>query len=104
MHSDVGAELQRLLQEWRGEGVVDYDARAGRSRRGTDRRQVGDVEQRVRWRLEPEHVGDGRTFGPALVVGGETLYLPAPSLLTVRRDARDPLVTIVAQHQVSAGR
>ena len=51
---DVGAELQRLLQVRRGEGVVDDDQRAGRVRRLGHRADVDDVQHRVRRRLEPD--------------------------------------------------
>ena len=54
VHDDVGAELERLLEVRRREGVVDDEQRAGGVRgigRGPD---VDDVEQRVRRRLDPD--------------------------------------------------
>ena len=57
VHDDVGAELERSLQQRRREGVVhdrEHAALAGRRQQG---RQVGDLEQRVGRRLEPEQVG-----------------------------------------------
>ena len=54
---DVRAVLERSLAQRRGERRVDHDTRAGRSGARRDRRQVGDVQRRVRRRLDPHHVG-----------------------------------------------
>ena len=53
----VGAVLQRLLEERRGEGVVDDAAPTavvGHAREGAD---VGDRQQRVRRGLDPDQLG-----------------------------------------------
>ena len=47
VHDDVGAELERLLQQRGGEGVVDDHVRAGLVGRLDDRLDVGDLERRV---------------------------------------------------------
>ena len=57
VHDDVGAELERALEQGRGEGVVDHAEHAALAGGGQQRRQVGDLEQRVGRRLEPEQVG-----------------------------------------------
>ena len=48
VEDDVGAELERLLEVRRGEGVVDDEERADRVRRVGGGADVDDVQQRVR--------------------------------------------------------
>ena len=69
VHDDVGAELERPLQQRRRERVVHRQQRA--AARGPPRpaRQVGDLEQRVRRRLEPEQVGAVQRGGDGVGVG-----------------------------------
>ena len=75
MEHDVGAELERPLEGGRGERVVDDDERrrlAGLRRavangRGR-RRDIGDLEQRIRRRLEPDEAGSGGQALPQRVV------------------------------------
>ena len=47
VHNDVGAQLQRALEQRRRERVVDDDPRARPAWRRADRGEVSDVEQRV---------------------------------------------------------
>ena len=68
---DVGAELERPLEGGRREGVVDDDQRRrlARLRRAVAdgrgrRRDVGDLEQRVRRRLEPDEARRARSGPP----------------------------------------
>ncbi len=56
MHDDVGAERERPLQHRRQERVVDDAARADRVRGLRDVADVGDAQQRVRWRLDPDDI------------------------------------------------
>ena len=63
---EVGAERQRLLQQRRGERVVDDHARPGLARRGADGGDVGGLEQRVGGRLQPQQVGLERALRPTL--------------------------------------
>ena len=56
VQDEVGAEVERRLEDRRGEGVVDEDQGAGRVRRRDAGRQVGDLEQRVRRGLQPQQV------------------------------------------------
>jgi hypothetical protein len=60
MHHEVGAEWDRLLKRRGEEGVVDDDecsvgVRA--VRRGGDGADVGDAEERIARRLDPEELG-----------------------------------------------
>ena len=63
VHHDVGAERDRLLQVGRGEGVVDDEQRTRLVGDGRDRLDVGDAEQRVGGRLDPDHPGLGPDGG-----------------------------------------
>ena len=54
---DVGAEVERLLEQRRGEGVVADGEHAALAGGGEEGRQVGDLEGRVGRGLEPEQVG-----------------------------------------------
>ena len=49
--------LERTLQQRSRQCVVDHAQHAPLAREGAQARQVGEPEQRVRRRLEPEHVG-----------------------------------------------
>ena len=53
VHHDVGAELERPLQERRGERVVDDDARAALVRDRAHAQDVDDRERGVGGRLDP---------------------------------------------------
>ena len=57
VHDDVGAELERPLQERRGERVVDDDARAALVRDRADAEDVDDGERGVGGRLDPHQRG-----------------------------------------------
>jgi len=56
VHDHVRAECQRLLQEWRREGVVDADDRPGVAAGGAQSGKVGNVKQRIGGGLQPEQV------------------------------------------------
>jgi hypothetical protein len=102
---DVGAERERLLQQRRGERVVHDHARARLAGGGADRGDVGDVQQRVRRRLEPQHVGLERLGGPARQVRrGQPLDLPGVVARARLGDPGDALVAVVGDHEVRAGR
>src|SRR5665647_580133 len=72
MHHDVGAEGQRLLEVGRGERVVDCQNGPGLVRDRRERRDVGNTEQWVGGRLDPDDLG-----------------LTGPDRSTHRRDVRD---------------
>ncbi len=57
VHDDVRAEFERALEDRRGERVVDRDPGAAGPSEGDRSPQVGDLEQRIRRRLEIEQVG-----------------------------------------------
>ncbi len=76
---DVGAERERLLVQGRGDGVVDGADRTGLARGGADGGEVGDFEQRVGGRLQPEQIGAGCVPEPGGGVGGgEAVEGPSP--------------------------
>ena len=95
---DVGAELERLLQVRRGEGVVDHDHRAGCVRRLGHGPDVDDVQHRVGRRLEPEdpralvHV-PGRVR--VQLLGRHPLELVALRLVDLREHPVDAAVDVV---------
>src|SRR3546814_6146134 len=51
---DVGAEFEWPLQQRRREDVVDHDLGAGRMRQRRHRRQIDDLQSRVRRRFPEE--------------------------------------------------
>ena len=55
MHDDVEAVLQRPLHLGAGEGVVGDGEDAALARRRRRRREVGQPQQRVGRRLDPDH-------------------------------------------------
>ena len=57
VNDDVGAKVERALQQRRSERVVDHAQDVPLAREGAQVRKVGDPEQRVRRRFEPQHVG-----------------------------------------------
>ena len=57
VHDDVGAVLERALEQRGREGVVDDREDPALAGRREQRGQVGDLEQGVGRRLEPEQVG-----------------------------------------------
>ena len=54
MHHEVGAVRERPYEDGRGKRRVDHEDRPGRMRRTRQRRQVGDVHERVGQRLDVE--------------------------------------------------
>ena len=65
VHDQVGAELKRPLDQRRRERAVDHHQRVRLAARGADGGQVGDRQQRVRRRLQPQQVGVGGELEPA---------------------------------------
>ena len=57
MHDDVGAERQRLLQRGGGERVVDHHEGSGIPPELRQSGDVGDAQQRVARRLDPQDAG-----------------------------------------------
>ena len=55
MHNDVETEGQRSLHVGRGEGVVGHARNASFARQCRHRRQVGQLEQRIRRAFDPDH-------------------------------------------------
>ncbi len=56
VEDDVGSERERALERRRRERVVHEDERAGLARDGDGGREIGDLHQRVRRRLEPDEL------------------------------------------------
>ncbi len=105
VHHDVRAEFQRLLQVWRGEGVVHDQLRArvaGNLRQGGD---VTDVEQRIGGRLDPDQLGVRLDRRPHCVHighwGGGVLDSPAGKHLVHQPERA--AVGVVRNDQVVAG-
>jgi hypothetical protein len=104
VHDYVRAECQRLLQQWRREGVVDADDCPGVAAGGAQGGKVGDVEQRVGGGLQPEQVRagdgglDGGGVGQVNAVDG-----PAPLLLAVGQELADPEVAVGRGNDAGAG-
>ena len=70
VQDDVRAELERTLAQRRRERRIDHRERAALAGAGGDRRDVRDDDQRVRDRLDPDHVGAlGRREDGGGVVG-----------------------------------
>ena len=59
VHDDVEAQFERTLHERAGEGVVGHRDQAVLARDLRQRGQVGQLEQRVARRLDPQHLGLG---------------------------------------------
>ena len=84
VHRDVCAKGDRLLQQWCGEGVVDRDQSADVPRRRAQSRQIGDVQQRVGRRFQPDEIrAPGRGYGDGGVGNVDQLDVPASLPLTV---------------------
>ena len=105
MDDEVGAELERLLQVGRGEGVVDREQRAGLVgclRRGGD---VDHAEQGVRGRLDPDEadvvveiVGKARVE----LLGRDVAEAVALGLVDLGGHAVDAAVDVPDQHDAVA--
>jgi hypothetical protein len=102
VHDDVGSEGEGLLDPRCGEGVVDDHDRSAVVRESSHRRDVDDVEERVRRRLDPDHPGLGSEdrfeFRQIRGVDGE----PGPTV----DDGCKPVgaaVGVGRHHQVVAG-
>ena len=66
---EVGAELERALQQRRREGRVDGEPGAALVGCGGERREVGDPDQRVVRRFGPDQVGVADRLDRRLGVG-----------------------------------
>ena len=107
VHDDVGAERQRLLQVRRRERVVDDHQRARLVPEGRERGDVGDLHERVRRRLDPQHRG-GR--GPLQcradlveVAHVDDDELDAPRHVQPAHQAVGAAVHVVAHHDTATG-
>ena len=56
MHDDVGIERKGLLQDRRQERVVDHGQRSDRMRRFDHMTDIGDAQQRIRRRFDPDQL------------------------------------------------
>jgi hypothetical protein len=102
---DVGADLERVLEVRRREGVVDDDDRAGRVGRVGDRAQIEDVQHRVRRRLEPDEPRALVHVGRRVVVevdGRHVLERVALRLVHLRGHPVDAAVDVRDEHAAVA--
>jgi hypothetical protein len=105
VEDDVRAEVERLLEIRRGEGVVDGHERAGRMGRLGGAADVDDVQQRVRRRLDPDEAGVvAEVRGEALVelLGRDVGELVALRLVDLRGHPVDAAVDVGDQHDALA--
>src|SRR5580700_6726131 len=79
MDHQIGPELERLLEVWRGEGVIDGQFRPALVGDSSNRRDIEDLQERVGWRLNPHELGfwcndllEGRGSGIVRVARGES--------------------------------
>ena len=105
VHDHVRAEGQGLLQQWRGEGVVDADDGPGAAAGVAQGGKIGHLEQRIGGRLQPEQV---RAVHGGLDAGGvgqvNAVDGPASLLLAVGEKLADPEVTVRRGDDAAAGR
>src|SRR5205814_10200151 len=82
VQDDVGAQRQRLLEVGAGEGVVHHQQRATVVGELGQRGDVGDVEQRVGRRLDPDDPGVVPRHRPGAVDVGQVRHVEpqAPAL------------------------
>ena len=105
VHGHVRAECQGLLQQWRGEGVVDPDDGPGAAAGGAQGGKVGHLEQRIGGGLQPEQ---DRAVDGSLDAAGvgqvDAVDGPASLLLAVGEKLADPEVTVRRGDDAAAGR
>ena len=105
VHHQVGAELQRPLQQGSGEGVVHDDQRAAFAAEPAQRGQVGDVHQRIGRRLQPQQVRGPRGLLRRRRVGDvDGRHLPPPDERAVGQQGAHPGVGIGRHDDVRADR
>ena len=76
--------------------------RSGAAGRRADRREVGDLEQRVGRRLDPQEVGLHGPLVPERVACRQALDSPPVSARAGFGDSRDTLIAVVHQDQMGA--
>ena len=90
VNDDVGPEAERTLQQRGRERVVDHAQDAPLAREAAQAGEVGDAEQRVRRRFEPEHVGSVTCGDHRLGVGDvDPPHLRPAELLQVAQAVPD---------------
>ena len=94
-HRGVGAEVERALAERRRERVVDGEPAALRVDRVGDGRDVGDVERRVRGRLDPRERRARARGHDRVGVGGDEPHLDPARRQPVAGDAAHPRVAVL---------
>ena len=103
VHGDVRAQGDRLLQERRGEGVIDGHHRTAGSRRGAESGHVGDIEQRVGRGFQPEQIRVTGCSRDASRVGYvDQLDVPAPVLLAVGQQGLNAGIAVRGRHYPGA--
>ena len=63
---NIGAQFQRLLQQWRGEDIVNHDDRAGGMSQFGNCRQVHQFQHRIGRRFQQHEIGRTRQRLPPL--------------------------------------
>ena len=105
VHDHVRAECQGLLQQGRGEGVVNTDDGPGAAAGGAQGGKIGHLEQRIGGGLQPEQ---GRAVDGGLDAAGvgqvNAVDGPAPLLLAVGEQLADPEVAVRRGDDAAAGR
>ncbi len=90
VNDDVRPEAERTLQQRGRQCVVDHAQDAPLARERAQTREVGEPEQRVRRRFEPEHVGPVTCGDHRLGVGDvDQAHLRAAQLLQAEQAAPD---------------
>ena len=97
MNHDVGAQIERLLQVWRDEGVVDDHDGAVLVRDLGDGVHVVDLQQRVRERLEIDRLRRG-----LLAVSADRMLQLAQVLCVHRVADEPPTVEMLVEQRVGA--
>src|SRR5436190_13301117 len=101
---DVRAEVEWLLEEWRGEGVVDEEQCIGTVRDLSRRTEVGDAHQRIGRRLDEDHPrGRGHRIGDALRIARVDVAETKPEVLQQPVEQPEaPAVHVLAADHVIA--
>jgi hypothetical protein len=96
---DVGAEVQRSLQDRRREGVVHHGHDTVPLGRGAGRREVADLQGRVRGALQPQQRRTvARLVDEVGVVRGDEADLAPAARLPVGEARGDPRVGVGGRH------
>jgi hypothetical protein len=105
VHDDIGSEGERTLEVRRREGVVDEEDRARVMGDLRDGRDVGDPEQRVGRRLDPDDLGLARLDrrgDRGGVVHGCGGVVETPGLEDLLEQAVGAAVRVVGDHDMVA--